>query len=453
MALPAARLMEQAPPADFAAEQCVIGGLVHGEVIEEVLNRLRPKDFYSEQHSRIYKAALELIEEGVTPGLISMVDILRRHKVITDDPNSLAPKYLYTCMDMYLASSQALDAAKIVQKCAFRRNVIHTGFDLARTAQEGGDWEEMVRQVQDLSFTLPTEAGAVVRTTHDDLDDIINELLTRYEPVGCRGIRTGFPTLDYMTDGLLPELMWLIAARPSIGKTAYALSLLRHVVRQHPVKFFSLEQSRTQILWRLLSMETDIPSWVLKHSVPDQEQIGAICRAHERVKAWPLDVDDTPGLTVGEIRRRARLAKANGGLDLIVIDHAGKVRVPGNASLYERQTTVARGLKDMAKELEVPVILLVQLSRASEKREDKRPLLSDIRDSGAYEEEADVIGGLHREGYYSREKSDPNTAQPAELNILKCRDGATGEVPLEFTPAKTFFNERAEEGYGNSYGG
>lgn len=431
---------EKVPPQNLEAEQSFLGSmLLKGVDISKKARVIKPNDFYREAHSRIFSAMQELMEAGTPVDVITVSDVLRRKNIIDAVGGSV---YLCTLFDSVPTPANIDYYANIVLENSWRRECMTGAQRLFEVAQEGNDWPETKRVFQELALTLPDAEEELNRESQrEELLTMLMDALARTQTEECIGLSTGFPTFDDKSEGLLPKLLYVIAARPSIGKTSFALSMMRHIARNKRVYFFSLEQTRRQILWRLVSIVSGFSSRIYRQEVLTPFYRDALSKAVDTVQNLNLIIDDDPGLTVGEMNRRVKLAHAEKPIDAVFIDHLGEIDVPGDLAPYVATNRALKGSKKIAKEFEVPVVLLCQLSRANEKREDKRPILSDLRESGKIEEVADMVAGLYRSAYYSPEIELPDEDQEAELNILKHRDGPTGRILLSFRPSTTFFSD------------
>jgi len=425
------------PPHNLDAERAVLGAvLLEGrEALPRVVEVLRPSDFYTEAHRSIYQSMLTLFDHGEPVDLLTLQEDLRRTDQLSlvGGPASLALLVEQGSVAAYLASYTV-----IVRDMAVLRELIQTATHIIGQAFEAKeDVQALVDDAERRIFGLAErrlEGSAIhVKNILNDTFKYIERLYERQEHV--TGVPTGLTKLDEMTAGLQPSDLILIAGRPSMGKTAFALSIAQHVgIKLHmKVLVLSLEMSSQQLVQRMLSSEGRVDSLAVRTGRLQAQDWHRLTSAAGRLSEAPIFIDDSPGLSVLEVRAKARRMKAEHGLDVIVIDYLQLMR--GRANLDNRQqeiSEISRSLKALAKELNVPVVALSQLSRAIETRGDNSPRLSDLRESGALEQDADVIMFLHRPSFYSKDAMEEEARKTAEVHIGKQRNGPTGKIEVAF---------------------
>ena len=430
-------LPSRIPPHNLDAERAVLGAvLLEGrDALPRVVEVLRPSDFYTEAHRSIYQSMLTLFDHGEPVDLLTLQEDLRRTDQLSlvGGPASLALLVEQGSVAAYLASYTV-----IVRDMAVLRELIQTATHIIGQAFEAKeDVQALVDDAERRIFGLAErrlEGSAIhVKNILNDTFKYIERLYERQEHV--TGVPTGLTKLDEMTAGLQPSDLILIAGRPSMGKTAFALSIAQHVgIKLHmKVLVLSLEMSSQQLVQRMLSSEGRVDSLAVRTGRLQAQDWHRLTSAAGRLSEAPIFIDDSPGLSVLEVRAKARRMKAEHGLDVIVIDYLQLMR--GRANLDNRQqeiSEISRSLKALAKELNVPVVALSQLSRAIETRGDNSPRLSDLRESGALEQDADVIMFLHRPSFYSKDAMEEEARKTAEVHIGKQRNGPTGKIEVAF---------------------
>ena len=429
-------------PFSAQAEQAVIGSiLIDPDCVPAVMEKLRADEFYGKLNRDIYETVYTMFAYGVTIDPVTVLDQMRVRGVYQEN----CPQYLADVMRMTPTAANVMEYAAIVRDRALLRHLgeaadeinamVYEGSGEAETALEAAERKiYSLRQGRNIGGLVPV--SSVVQTVFDRLSEEASS--------GNKfpGISTGLPDLDRMILGLNKSELVLIAARPGMGKTSIALNMALHAAMslKKTVAIFSLEMSREQLVSRLLSRAALIPSQNLLTGQLSERQWRDLTDAAQTMSMLDIRIDDNPTLTVSDMNAQCRRVQ---NLDLVVIDYlqlmqsAGSGHSWSNESRTQAVSDISRMMKIMAKELNVPVVCLSQLSRANESRQDKRPMLSDLRESGAIEQDADVVIGLYRDGYYNKEAENPNLA---EAIVLKNRKGATGTVQLNWLPEYTSFN-------------
>lgn len=433
--------MEQRiPPQNVEAEQAVLGAMMldHNAVIA-AMEKLTPNDFYREVHRTIFEAMEHLHHENKEIDVITLPEELRRMKKL-DDVGGI--EYILSLPNLVATAANIEYHANIVAEKALARNLITTCTDLTAAAYDGEKEPEDLlddaeRKILQLSENKNrgdfSPVGAVVEETLDKITKLYEN------KAGLTGLPTGFRDLDRMTSGLQPSDLILVAARPSMGKTAFTLNIAQNVgVRQHKtVAFFSLEMSQEQLVQRILCQISHIDSQKLRTGqLNSDEEWTRLTDACDKLYQAPIYIDDTPGISVVEMRSKARRLKSEHGLDLIVVDYLQLMQGRNAESRQQEISEISRSLKALARELKVPLIALSQLSRSVESRQDKRPMLSDLRESGALEQDADIVSFLYREDYYDKETENQHIT---EVILAKHRNGPVGSIKLYFKGEYTLF--------------
>jgi replicative DNA helicase len=453
---------ERGLPAAIDAERSVLGAiLLDNHLYNEAAERITTSDFALDAHRRIYMRMAELIDSGRAVDIITLRDILSRNKE-TESVGGVA--YLASLTENLPRRVSIEEYVRIVKEKSLLRSLIEVCSEaITRAADQAEDALDVLNSAESKLLEV-TEHGVqrgfasipdIVRGSFGSIDQLFAE--------GHRevtGLETHFTEFDRMTSGLQKSELIIIAARPSMGKTAWAINIAQNAAVRggSVVAVFSLEMSKESLLRRMLASEALVDQQKIQKGYTTREDQEKLTVALERLTEAHIFIDDTPGISLTEMRAKARrLRQMHGKLDLIVIDYlqlmTGASGGP-NARKYENRTqevsAVSRGLKALAKELDVPVIALSQLSRASEQRGgDKKPMLSDLRESGSIEQDADVVAFIHREAYYNRDENgqpDPETEGKAEIIIAKQRNGPTGSVHLAYLSKCTRFENLAFTG-------
>ncbi len=439
-------LIKRVPPQAIEAEIAVLGAMMlEMEAAIEVMESLRESDFYKESHRAIFRAISSLITANQPVDQLTVTQKLMQLKLL-----DLAggPAGISQILARVPTAANADYYAKIVREKSVLRGIIQAATGLVSEAyQEDVEVDEILDDAQRQILQLKQHISSRHFVRIGEL--VANPVLKNIENMAhsksdITGVPTGILKLDSLTAGFQPSDLIILAGRPSMGKTAVALSMaaMMSVRHQMTIGFFSLEMSTEQIIRRLLSSESKVDHQLLRTGKIPQDLWHEIIDAASRLESAPFYVDDTPGLTIMEIRTRARRLKAEHGLDLIFVDYLQLARGYGRTENRQQEISmISQGLKALAKELNVPVIALSQLSRAVEQRgANKRPQLSDLRESGAIEQDADVVLFIYREFVYSK---DPADEYKAELIIAKQRNGPLGNVPLQFTARYARFDNPA----------
>ena len=450
-AAPYVSLVDRIPPSNLEAEMALLGSvLVDKEMMAAVSEIIRPSDFYASLHETIYLALYTLYESGKPLDKVALAEELRSRGML-DKIGGLA--YLSSLMDTVPTAASAEYYAKIVREKASLRGLIHAG---TRITQLGYESEDDVPSALDESEQIVYEVGnrdsrgsfSVVSSL---LLDTFHELEKRHSQRGDRtGVTSGFADIDDYTAGFQKGNLVILAARPAMGKTSLALNMALFAARDEnaPVAVFSLEMTKQELVERLISSDAGIDASKLRRGAIEGKDWEKIGNSIGRLNEMPLYLDDSGAVTVGEIRSRLRRLKSTHGLAICYIDYLQLVRPSAlgkNVNRNEELSEICRTLKATAKDLEIPIVALAQLNRAVETRQDKRPMLSDLRDSGAIEQEADIVTFLYRDAYYNKEASAEPDA--TEFIFAKHRNGKVGTVKLRFKPEHTLFQPYGDDSH------
>ena len=440
-------MLDRIPPQSVEAEQSVLGAmLIEKEAIMKVIEILKPEDFYRESHRVIYQAALSLANRSEAVDIITITEQLRK-----DDKLEAVGgiSYVTSLANAIPTAANVGHHARIVEEKALLRGLITTATHIAGM---GYDANEEVEQILDQAEKMIMGvSGRKAGPGFTPIREIISKAMSKIEELyqskgGITGLPTGFKDLDRLTSGLQPSDLILVAARPSMGKTAFTLNIAQHVAlrEKKAVAFFSLEMSKEQLVQRMICAEAAIDSAKLRIGDLADSDWPKLVNACNRLYEAPLFIDDTAGITVAQMRSKARRLKIEHGLRLIVIDYLQLMQGSGGKNSENRQqeiSEISRSLKALARELNVPIIALSQLSRSVESRQSKKPMLSDLRESGSLEQDADIVSFLYREDYYNPETDNKNIT---EVIVAKHRNGPVDTVRLFFHKQFTRFSDLAK---------
>ena len=433
-------------PHDDVAEQSVLGGmLLSKDAIADVVESLRASDFYKPAHETIYEAILSLYGHGSPADAITVADELKKRGELTRVGGA---SYIHTLIASVPTAANAQYYAEIVKEHAIMRRLIEAGTKIAQLGYANEtEVDTLVDQAQaEIYAVTDGNAKEDYVSFSEALEETINEIdANSNRPDGVYGVPTDFIEFDELTGGLHGGQMIVIAARPGVGKSTLALDIARSASIHHQMTtvFFSLEMSRTELAMRILSAEGKISMGRLKKGDLDTEGWTNLATLQGRIDSAPLFIDDSPNMTLMEIRAKCRRLKQRNDLKLVVLDYLQLMS--SGKKVESRQQEVSefsRSLKLLAKELDVPVIALSQLNRGSEQRTDKRPMVSDLRESGSIEQDADMVILLHREDMYNPES---DRVGEADMIIAKHRGGPTRTIPLAFSGKYSRFNNMAND--------
>ena len=428
----AIQAVEKLPPHNLEAEQSVLGSLlIDRDAVIRIASFLKSDDFYRGGHGVIYQAILDLYNRREPPDFVTVVDELERHGRL-DDAGGLG--YLTELINAVPTAVHIEYYGRIVERTATLRRLIEAGTQVVRIGyDEAIDLDDALEHAERAIFDVSQQ-----RSTRDFVS--IGQVLERYfdkldfiqqHRGDVIGVPTGFSDLDKLTGGLQRSDLVILAARPSVGKTSLQLGIAHNAAVKHDktVAIFSLEMSAEQLVQRLLSMETGVDSQRLRLGLIDDNEWDQISRAFGRLAEANVYIDDTASISIMELRSKARRLLAEQGLDLVVVDYLQLVQGRRSENRVQEISEISRSLKGLARELNIPVLALSQLSRAVESRTDHRPLLSDLRESGSIEQDADIVMFIYREDVYDHETEKKGIA---EVIVAKHRNGPTDTVHLRF---------------------
>lgn len=460
-------MQDRVPPQNIEAEQSILGAmLIDKNAVSTVTETLMPEDFYREAHRVIYSAMLTLHTKSEPVDMITVVDELKKQGKL-EDVGGIS--YVTLLANVVPTAANVKYHAKIVEEKSVLRQLVEGGTRIASMGYEGSeDVKDIMDQAEKTILRISNRKGGAdfvpISEVVTETVNHISEVLERKQPI--TGLATGFLDLDMMTAGLHPSDFIILAARPSMGKTALALNIAQNVAIRgarkdeapKKVAFFSLEMSREQLVQRMLCSEAEIDAQRLRaggekrDDAAEQDFWTRVWQAADRLAESHLFIDDTPGLSIMEMRSKARRLQSQEGLDLIVVDYLqlmqGSVGRNSSDNRQQEVSEISRGLKALARELSVPVIALSQLSRSVEARQVKKPMLSDLRESGSLEQDADMVMFLYREDYYRSADEEPTHI--TELILAKHRNGPVGRINLFFRNEFTKFiglSRRPEDHY------
>ena len=440
--------LSQLMPQNIDAEEAILGAiLVSPNCMNKVVEHIKPESFYKPAHRYVYEAMLELYNSEDKLDIVTVSDVLNMNQKLElvggrAFINDLSYKTITTSNVEYYA--------KIVQEKAIKRSLINAGSEIVSAGYDLNPVEESLEQAEKLIFDIASQkASNSLSPIKDLVYDTYSELEERANNKGqLTGVPTGFYDLDSFTNGLQKSDLIILAARPAMGKTAFALNIVQNVALRAntPVAVFSLEMSKKQLVQRLLASEAEVDTQRLKTGNLQAKDWEKLATASSNISEAPIYIDDTAGCTITDLRAKCRrLAMSEKNLGLIVIDYLQLIEGTGREDRMQQISSISRGLKILAKELNVPIIALSQLSRAVESRNDKRPMLSDLRESGSIEQDADIVMFIYREDYYKNATDDEEVAEKAAnkgtatIIIAKHRNGPVGDVDLLFQGSITKF--------------
>ncbi len=443
------------PPQSVEAEQSVLGGLMlEGQAWDRVADKITEADFYRKEHRLIFRAIGALAEESSPADVVTVSEWLDKHQELQ---NAGGLAYLASLANNTPSAANIGAYANIVRERAILRNLINTASRIAGSAYspEGQSASDILDFAERSIFDI-SEQGAHRRGGFAPLKTLLTKAVDRIDTLfrsesAITGVSTGFKDLDDMTSGLQPGDLVIVAGRPSMGKTSLAMNIAEStaVGSKLPVAIFSMEMPGEQLAMRMMASLGRINAHKVRTGKLEDDDWPRLTHAIGMLAEAPMFIDDTPALTPLELRTRARRLKREHGLGLIVVDYLQLMQAPESSENRATEISgITRSLKGLAKELGVPVIALSQLNRSLEQRPNKRPVMSDLRESGAIEQDADVIFFIYRDEVYNEDSQDKGTA---EIIIGKQRNGPTGKVKLTFLGEYTRFENYANTGYGETY--
>src|SRR5574344_173325 len=426
------------PPQDIESERSLLGSILLDDTrFPDILEKLKATDFYDNRHEAIYNAMVQLYNSNQKIDLVTITSELRNEKILKNVGGS---PYLAELTNFVPTATHIDSYAKNVEQASIRRRLIQAGTNIATEAYDG------TKDVPMLLGTAERElfnvSDQTIKSDYTKLDDLLVDAFDRMERLRenkgeLRGLKTGFKDLDKKTAGFQKGDLIIVGARPAMGKTTFAQNLAYNIasINKRGVLFFSMEMSKAEIVDRIISDASSVDNWKIRTGNITDEDFAKIGDAMGEMSEVPIYIDDTSSMTVLELRNKARRAAHEHDIGVIIVDYlqliAGSSRYAGNR--VQEVTEISRGLKTLARDLEVPVIALAQLSRSIKDREDPRPVLTDLRESGSIEQDADLVMFLHRIDYYHQEP-DYEPTNITELILAKHRHGPIGMIELYFHP-------------------
>ena len=442
------------PPQHIEAEQSILGGiLIENEAINRVMEILDADDFYRDAHRRIFNALINLSERDEPADLITLTNELRK----IDQLDSIGgASYLASLIDSVPTAANIEYYARIVKEKAILRKLIQTSTEIiTQSYEDRGDVEGFLDEAERSIFEISEKR---VRPSFYPIREIVKQSFTTIEKLfqkkeAVTGVPSGFKELDRMTAGFQPSDLIIIAGRPSMGKTAFCLDVAEYAAigNKIPVAIFSLEMSKEQLVIRMLCSQANVEGTRLRTGYLNESDWPKLTIAAGNLSDAPIYIDDTAALSALELRAKARRLKSEYGLGMVIVDYLQLMR--GRSRVESRQqeiSEISRSLKALAKELTIPVIAVSQLSRKTEERTGNRPQLSDLRESGAIEQDADLILFIYRDEVYNRSEDNPNRGK-AEVIIGKQRNGPIGKIDLAFLDKFTTFKDLYRGDVENTY--
>ncbi len=432
------------PPQNIEAEQSVLGGmLICNDAINRVIEIIRPEDFYRESHRKIYQAIIELYQGNEPADLVTVTNLLKKKGMLEEAGGA---SYLSDLVDKVPTAANIASYCRIIrEKAIVRELILGANAIVEKGFEDSQDVDEYLDNAEKIIFEIAQrklkQGFFPIKEVVRDSFKAIEQLYEKKELI--TGVPTGYRDFDRITSGLQKSDLIVIAGRPSMGKTALALNIVEHAAVEAgvPTAIFSLEMSRQQLVQRMLCSRAEVDASKLRGGFLSESDWPKLTRAAGLLSDAPIFIDDSPALNVLEIRAKARRLQREHNIGLLVIDYLQLMRSVGRPESREREISeISRSLKALAKELNVPVVALSQLNRGVEARQDKRPQLADLRESGAIEQDADVIVFIYRDEMYNPNSPD---AGKAEIIIGKQRNGPTGRVLLAFRKQLTRFDDLA----------
>lgn len=427
-------IFDRVPPQNLEAEQAVLGAILLDSVtVITVMEMLRPEDFYREAHRLIYESMIDLNGDNEPIDLITLTTRLQSKQQLEEVGGI---QYITQLASAVPTAANVQYYARIIEEKAMLRRLIRTATEIVTNGYAGAeDVQNLLSEAEQRILEISNRKSG---TGFVAIKDVLMEVFERVETLynqrgGTTGIPSGFPDLDKMTSGFQRNDLIIVAARPSVGKTAFALNVAQNVAvrAKETVAIFSLEMSAAQLVQRIICAESNVDAGRMRTGHLEGDDWEKLTMAIGTLSEAQIFIDDTPAITVADIRAKCRRLKKEHGLGMILIDYLQLIAGRGKAGENRQQevSEISRTLKQIARELEVPVIALSQLSRGVEQRQDKRPMMSDLRESGSIEQDADIVAFLYRDDYYDKESEKKNII---EIIIAKQRNGPVGTVELVF---------------------
>ncbi len=427
------------PPQDIVAEKSLLGAImISDNAMPEILSILKPADFYEKRHEMIFNAMSHLYDQHKPIDLLTLTSELKAKKLLKEIGGAA---YLSELSNFVPAASHAKAYADIIEKASVRRRLIKAGTEIANKAYEDdADVDNLIGAAEKDLFEV---SDKVIKSDYVAMDQLLADAFDRIEDLhknkgALRGLKTGFRDLDKKTAGFQKGDLVIIGARPAMGKTTFAQNLAYNIasINKKGVLFFSMEMAANEIVDRIISDVSGVDNWKMRTGNLSEDEFTKIGDALSEMDEIPIYIDDTSSMTIVELRNKARRAMHDHDIGIVIVDYlqliSGSDRYAGNR--VQEVTEISRGLKILARELEIPVVALAQLSRTVTGRENPRPILSDLRESGSIEQDADLVMFLHRPDYYRQNDDNYEETHITELLIAKHRHGAIGKIELYFHP-------------------
>ena len=427
------------PPQDIVAEKSLLGAvMIQDAVLPEVLTILKPRDFYEKRHEMIFSAMQSLYDQHKPIDLLTLTAELKKTKLLKEIGG--AP-YLTELSNFVPAASHAKAYAEIIERASVRRRLIKAGTEIANKAYEdNAEVDSLIGAAEQDLFEV---SDKIVKSDYVAMDELLADAFDRIEDLhknkgALRGLKTGFRDIDKKTAGFQKGDLIIVGARPAMGKTTFAQNLAYNIasINKKGVLFFSMEMAANEIIDRMISDVSGVDNWKMRTGNLSDEEFQKIGDALGEMDEIPIYIDDTSSMTITELRNKARRAMHDHDIGIVIVDYLqliqGSDRYKGQR--VQEVTEISRGLKILARELEIPVVALAQLSRSVTGRDDPRPVLSDLRESGSIEQDADLVMFLHRPDYYKQNDDNYEETHITELLIAKHRHGAVGKIELYFHP-------------------
>ena len=426
-------------PQDLVAEKSLLGAIIiNNDVLPEVLSIVRPRDFYEPRHQLIFQAICDLYDHHKPIDLLTLTSELKSKKQLNEIGKA---SYLAELSNFVPAASHAKAYAEIIERNSVRRRLIAAGTQIAESAYEDDvNTDDLIGSAEKELFEV---SDKIIKSDYVPMDELLVDAFDRIEELhknkgALRGLKTGFRDIDKKTAGFQKGDLVIIGARPAMGKTTFAQNLAYNIasINKKGVLFFSMEMAANEIVDRMISDVSGVDNWKMRTGNLTDEELQKIGDALADMDEIPIYIDSTSSMTIMELRNKARRAMHDHDIGIVIVDYlqliSGSNRYAGNR--VQEVSEVSRGLKILARELSIPVIALAQLSRNVTGRDDPRPVLSDLRDSGSIEQDADLVMFLHRPDYYKQNQDDYEETHITELLIAKHRHGAVGKIELYFHP-------------------
>ena len=436
------------PPQAIELEEAVLGGLMlEKDAVIEVIDILKPDSFYKEQHQHIFTAIISLFSHNKAIDLLTVTEQLRQDKELETVGG---PAYLTQLTNKIASAAHIEFHARLIQQKFIQRELIRVSTEIQNRAfDESVDVNDLLDFSEGELFNV---AQGNIKKEAAKMSALLKDAILQIEEASKRedglvGVPAGFTALDRMTNGWQPANLIILAARPAMGKTAFVLSMARNMAVDHKkgVAIFSLEMSSIELVNRLISSEAELPSSKIRTGQLNEEEWQQLEYRARRLEDAPIFIDDTPAISIFELRAKCRRLKRQHDIDIVVIDYLQLMTGPPESKGNREQevSSISRALKGIAKELNIPIICLSQLNRSVESRPDKRPQLSDLRESGAIEQDADIVSFIHRPEYYgfTEDENQMSLRGIAEIILAKHRAGSIGDVRLRFQAEYTKFVE------------